>query len=266
VHPGHCIVSADEPSGKQNSVPETHAPNLPRVPKASHLPLDADGALLVVSPHLDDAVMSCGELVAAASGVSVMTVFAGRPPDDQPLTDWDRASGFATGDDVIGTRRGEDERALGVLGAHPVWLDYVDAQYGCPAPTAKIAEAMAAEASRRRVAAVVVPLGLFHDDHRQAGDAGATLVGALEGVEWYAYEEALYRTFPGLVQDRLCQLREIGIKATPASGPLEADGLAETKQKAVACYGSQLQALDRADHPGHVDARAPERYWWLTRT
>jgi len=55
------------------------------------------GPVAVISPHLDDAVFACGELLAARPGSVVITVLAGRPPRDLPLTPWDAASGFHAG-------------------------------------------------------------------------------------------------------------------------------------------------------------------------
>ncbi|HET8643434.1 MAG TPA: PIG-L family deacetylase, partial [Pseudonocardiaceae bacterium] len=91
------------------------------------------GRLLVVSPHLDDAVMSVGATVAEAvefgCHVEICTVFAGQP--QPPL------SGVATrfhaecglGDDAITRRRSEDIAAVGMLGGHPVHQDLLDAVY-----------------------------------------------------------------------------------------------------------------------------------------
>ena len=82
----------------------------------------------IVSPHLDDAVLSCGNFMASHPGVSVVTVFAGNPPayPTDPMRQWDVQSGFAPGDDVMETRRHEDDAALEVLGAKPVHLEFIE--------------------------------------------------------------------------------------------------------------------------------------------
>ncbi|MGH6635951.1 MAG: hypothetical protein ACRED0_07390 [Gammaproteobacteria bacterium] len=49
--------------------------------------------LLVVSPHCDDGVFSCGQLIEAHPGAVVATVFAGRLPPNHPLPEWDRGAG-----------------------------------------------------------------------------------------------------------------------------------------------------------------------------
>jgi LmbE family N-acetylglucosaminyl deacetylase len=93
----------------------------------------APGPLLVVSPHLDDAVLSVGGLVAARAveaPVVVLTVFAGPAPPGAP-SDFARElhEAWGLGDDPVPGRRAEDVRALGVLGAWAVHLDLPDAIY-----------------------------------------------------------------------------------------------------------------------------------------
>jgi LmbE family N-acetylglucosaminyl deacetylase len=72
--------------------------------------MDVLPPLLVISPHLDDAVFSCGQLLEVHPGATVVTIFAGRPPPGTPLTDWDSAAGFGPGEDPIGRRREVEKR------------------------------------------------------------------------------------------------------------------------------------------------------------
>src|SRR4051812_34380588 len=86
--------------------------------------------LVIVSPHLDDAVLSCARLMAVHPGVNVVTVFAGNPPAyPEPQRLWDAQSGFAPGDDVMAARRAEDVAALAVLDATPTHLDFIEHSY-----------------------------------------------------------------------------------------------------------------------------------------
>src|SRR4051794_3926081 len=86
--------------------------------------------VVVVSPHLDDAVLGCGQLMAQWPGATVITVFAGNPAAyPTPQREWDRQSGFAPGDDVMAARRVEDAKALAVLDATPQHLDFVEYTY-----------------------------------------------------------------------------------------------------------------------------------------
>ncbi|MFI7635081.1 PIG-L deacetylase family protein [Nonomuraea sp. NPDC049400] len=97
--------------------------------------------VLVVSAHLDDAVLSWGGTIAALTGrgvrVVVLTVFAGcagdpLPPYAEQYHTWWRAACATAGDtaaDGMRLRRDEDVRACAVLGAEPVHLDFLEALY-----------------------------------------------------------------------------------------------------------------------------------------
>jgi len=100
-------------------------------------------AKVVVSPHLDDAVLSVyGQLGAETT---VITVLAGLPPEGS-LSDWDRQSGANDSRARMAERREEDRRALERSAAVPVHLDFPDRQYvalGMPKPSpADVAEAL----------------------------------------------------------------------------------------------------------------------------
>lgn len=219
------------------------------------------GRLAVVSPHLDDGVLSCGQLLAGNPGAVVITVFAGRPPPSYGLTEWDRSAGFSPGEDTVGLRRREDEAALAVLRAVPVWLDFSDSQYPVVHDTDVLADALEEHLLSLRARRVMVPLGLFHDDHRQASDAGLRVARRRPELSWWAYEDALYRTIPGLVQERLGALNEAQLR--PTLDDVGADGFLTDKERAVERYPSQLRALATPGRLGHADAFAPERYWRL---
>lgn len=87
----------------------------------------------VISPHLDDAALSCTMFLAANPGCRLTTVFAGGPASVRPLTPWDRgARYFAEGADVMGVRRGEDSNAAALVNATAVHFTYWDRQYRNP--------------------------------------------------------------------------------------------------------------------------------------
>lgn len=89
---------------------------------------------IVLSPHLDDGVYSCGawmwERVQAGDAVQVWTICAGDPPpgDLSPLA---QALHFRWGldADAVAVRRDEDQRALRLLGAQPRHFPLPDAIY-----------------------------------------------------------------------------------------------------------------------------------------
>ena len=233
------------------------------------------GKVMVISPHLDDAVFSCGELLNAHPHAMVATVFAGTPPAGHTTTDWDRACGFRSACEAMVTRRNEDASALLRLGARPVWLNFLDSQYCDGSPGAApppdpddIAEALAALIAREQPDAVVFPLGLFHSDHDLTHraclalwhQASQEVLRPSWSPRWMVYEDALYRRMDGLREQRLAGLAEGGVRS--AVFPMTWQGDRAAKAEAVACYASQLKAFG----PGGFDDTAlPEGYWSLDR-
>jgi LmbE family N-acetylglucosaminyl deacetylase len=214
-----------------------------------------------VSPHLDDAVFGCGDAIRARPGSVVVTVFAGAPAAWHALTPWDGASGFAPGEDAVARRRQEDRAALAGLGASPLWLPFLDAQYDDSPDTEAIAHAVAGAVHASGASGVVIPLGLWHSDQRLAHEGCALLIPRHPQLQWFAYEDAIYRAFPDSgLGDRLARLADRGVRATPlpAGAPASA-----AKRRSVECYASQLRALGGDGAPGWLDALAPERYWAL---
>jgi LmbE family N-acetylglucosaminyl deacetylase len=220
--------------------------------------------LLAISPHLDDAVFACGEVLCEHPGARVATLFAGAPRRYARLPAWDRDAGFVDGEDVMQRRRAEDRAALALLAARPHWLDFRDRQYLAEdeQPDRDALEcaidALVRAFSPERVLA---PLGLFHSDHLLASNAVLAVAVRYPRVQWTVYEDALYRRLPGLVQQRLAAVHSRGWQATPVAFPA---GHLERKRAAVQCYVSQLRALNTAQRLGHTDAFARERYWDLT--
>src|SRR5688572_275971 len=171
--------------------------------------------LVVISPHLDDAVLGCSALLARHHDAVVVTVFAGRPPASAPLTPWDEAAGFRAGDDVIGTRRAADRAALEMLRAEPLWLPFPDATYGQSQGIEAIVPALDSALRAAGATSVCIPLGLFHSDHILTHAAGLRLLARYPSWRWLAYEEAMYRRVPGVLDDRLASVKASGITATP---------------------------------------------------
>jgi LmbE family N-acetylglucosaminyl deacetylase len=211
-----------------------------------------DGRLLV-SPHLDDAVFSCGDWLAAHPGTLVATVFAGVPHGFARLTPWDAACGFADAPQAMVARRAEDRAALAALSAGVAWLDFLDSQYlDSPGPEA-LREVLAAVLERSSAGTVLFPAGLFHSDHELVHAAMLALCSADPRRCWIMYEDALYRRGRGRLQRRLAALLGAGWSATPIGAPAAATS---PKRAALACYRSQLRALGQP-----ADLVAPEGYW-----
>ncbi len=235
--------------------------------------------IVVVSPHLDDAVLGTAHLLGSHPGSVVVTALAGRPPryPAQP-TPWDAACGFVAGEDVVAVRRREDGDALATLGAEAVWLDFVDWQYRGedavdPTP-AQLASSLSGAIGSLGATAVFLPFGLLHPYHVLTHRA-ALLVrdGRRErarpgedtdvGPAWFCYEEHGYKHLPGLLAQRIAELLSAGVWATPAMVPVVVDE--GRKRAAVGCYRSQLAPL-RAEQglTERLEANVPEQYWRLT--
>jgi LmbE family N-acetylglucosaminyl deacetylase len=227
---------------------------LPRTP--AHL-----GRTIVVSPHMDDAAFSCGELIAACGGVQVISVFAGVPADPAMRTEWDTSCGFADAHDAVSKRREEDLDGLAALSAIPEWLNFCDSQYGQTPEIVQIASALFETMSRHRPDTVLIPAGLFHSDHVLAHRAALLVYRDFPSYRWIMYEDALYRRLEGLLQKRLAVLLDEGIPATPFE--VDTREYAGAKERAVSCYASQLNGLLTPGRPGHADLHARERYWQL---
>ena len=85
-------------------------------------------SVAVVSPHLDDAVLSVGatmhSLRQRGEDVQVITLFAGDLDRPGPPSYWDKPRGVASSTDAIRMRRAEDQVACDVIGVTPIWLPF----------------------------------------------------------------------------------------------------------------------------------------------
>jgi LmbE family N-acetylglucosaminyl deacetylase/glycosyltransferase involved in cell wall biosynthesis len=218
----------------------------------------ANRPLLVVSTHLDDAVLSCARVLAAHPGSTVLTVMTAQTPALVGDTPWDLACGFRPGDDVMAVRTAEDHRALALVGARPRHLGEIEGQYGVPMPAGVVDDVLAAVAELAP-AQVLVPLGIDHVDHRALADAIFARLDEAPGVRWIAYDDLPYREqFPDAHRARLHDLRDRGLRLHPTVLPL--DTSSARKLAAVRSYRTQCRPLWR-DVRGTLTA---EGYWLVT--
>ena len=226
----------------------------------SRRPRPAGGSgLLVLSPHLDDAVLSCGQLLAGAPGAEVVTLFTGGPPSWDGLTAWDEACGFRRGDDVMAVRRREDDAALALLAATPRWHGLTECQYDSSTTVEEVAAAVEQWLPPTPGATVLVPLGLSQPDHLTLGQAWPSVALTRPDLRWHAYADQPYaELYPEELDARLAALAAAGWHPTPAQLPT---GDRRRKRAAIARYTTQMRALRGSDRL----ALKPERYWLVTR-
>jgi LmbE family N-acetylglucosaminyl deacetylase len=209
---------------------------------------------LIISPHLDDAVLSCGQMIADNSDCTVVTVFAGIPPHDQ-LTPYDEHSAFKSSRDAVIARRAEDIRAMRVLEADYIHLDHLDSQYQPLKPEQvrddleRVILAHFPEGEERRV---LSPYGLRHPDHELVYESVRAIWAHGKGPidRFFVYEELPYRVLWPEAACKKVYDDQIGIKEAKLGV-----GNKTIKRKAVAFYVSQAWSTD-------LDCVfVPERFW-----
>jgi LmbE family N-acetylglucosaminyl deacetylase len=140
---------------------------------------------VILSPHLDDAVLSCWHVLTQPGAVMVINVFAGVPTGLEEPAWWDRFTGAADSGERVRERIDEDRRALSLAGRTPVNLDLLDEQYrdGQPPPslTGRLREVI-------EPGALVYAPATFadHADHRLVGAAALELRAQGCAVSLYA--------------------------------------------------------------------------------
>lgn len=259
---------------------------------------------LFLSPHPDDAVLSCGstiyDLVQGGESVVVWTLMAADVPislPDNPLVQAIHQR-WQAGTNPSHLRRDEDRAALQTLGVHDSrfgeWLDCIyrtdeaghalytsdDAIFGPIHPDDPVHTAPFLLPTG--VQALYIPLGAGnHVDHRLVRDKA--LANLPDGVTVYAYEEypysaptdEVYHSHSG-TQERLfgsraiqAALEQIQLSTTLQNYQLSENALS-AKIAAIACYHSQLSTFwhDHDEMAQRVRAYATEvgeRLWLIER-
>jgi LmbE family N-acetylglucosaminyl deacetylase len=210
-----------------------------------------------LSPHLDDAIFSCGGAIAAATeeGARVLVVTVCTAAASGRGSAFARQVHQAWGLDgarVREVRLAEDDRALATVGADGLRLEFLDAIYRCPdlydddrrlfgelaaadPLPASLPGTVKALAARWPAARFFLPLAVGgHVDHRIT----QATAGALGGMELAFYEDLPYAFEPGAVAARLDQL---GLSLSPEE--VEVTRTFPRKLAAVEAYASQLPSL-----------------------
>lgn len=150
---------------------------------------------VILSPHFDDAVLSCWHVLAGAGGVLVVNVFAGEPVAGA-LGWWDRLAGASDSATAVRTRIEEDRQALALAGRTAVNLPFLDSQYrhGDQAPE-EIVEALRGVLVADARIYAPASLGDHHRDHTAVRAAALAL--RAEGADVALYADLPHATVDG---------------------------------------------------------------------
>ncbi len=241
------------------------------------------GPVGVLSPHLDDAALSCGQLLINRPGSHVVTAFSDGPVVKK-VPSWETASGmFKPGDDLMEVRRREDVEALAFAQAHAHHLGFWDLQFRPPlsVPLGRLrpaARTARKEAEKSRLVSEVatrlqplietlgvttwlVPLGLRHFDHQITAAAGARLAAHMTERTWVVYAELPHSMrLPEDIEAALDNLVAQGFSVEPLV--VGDTPVVPRKRELLGYYRSQLTPLGAAVERA---ATGPEKYFTLSR-
>lgn len=242
---------------------------------------------LYLSPHLDDAVLSCGgqiyQQTAAGESVLIVTITTGDPPDGplSPIAQelherWDASVDVAArGRAIVRQRRAEDVAACAVLEADYLHTPIYDCIYRVspsdgsflyvdtaglfgeinPKEGTALGDMAAVMQGLPPATRVYSPLGVGnHVDHQLTRQAAEQVYAGL-----LFYEEYPYVAAPGALEKVLPPNARAGW--APVVVPLS-EAAMQAKIAAIAAYDSQLSSffLDDADLDHRVRAIA-RRVW-----
>jgi LmbE family N-acetylglucosaminyl deacetylase len=214
---------------------------------------------IYLSPHLDDAALSCGGAIArhvnAGARVLVVTICTAAPPPDGPFSDFANAVhqnwGLAPAE-VLSARLREDDLALARLDAdtyraglldaiyrRPEAYNSRDALFGTPAPDDALLystrQLIVALQGRVPGATFYAPLGVGnHVDHQIIHAAARDGAGAVMAF----YEDFPYMLWAGAFEQRMRAIGQPFIAST-----IDIDTTLTRKIGAISAYASQLSSL-----------------------
>ena len=232
------------------------------------------GALLALSPHLDDAVFSAGAALAARADagwrVSVATVFTAnvaRPQGFALACQLDKGLGAEV--DYMALRRGEDVRACAVLGVEPIHLPLLEAPHrGYDSPAALFGPPRSDDPAAALLVSTLADLLASHAPEEVwapralGGHVDHVLVhravrGALPAAELRWWTDWPYADRPAPADPEASSLAGLEVREEPVAPSARA-----RKADACAAYASQLgyQFGGEAAMRGRVQAMVAERF------
>jgi LmbE family N-acetylglucosaminyl deacetylase len=177
-----------------------------------------------LSPHLDDAALSCGGTIAASPDRALVITLCTAPPSETNFNavavEFHAEWGLAP-DEVLRVRRAEDAEAMTILGVDYVYADWLDAIYRMPEAyhsratlyrhplsddplLPQVRDLLALLIAHAPQATIYVPLGVGHHvDHLAVFESAV----AFPPDRLAFYEDINYALLPGAVEQRLAEIR-----------------------------------------------------------
>jgi len=213
----------------------------------------------ILSPHIDDAVLSLWAVLAGPGDVRVINVFDGVPDGQQAIGWWDRLTRAEDPVARADERHAEDRAALALLGRHAVSLGFPDAQYANGEPSLEPLIERIAQALPHQTT-VLAPAALGkHPDHLRTRTAALALHERGFPVALYAdiphatpHGWPAWVTGAGREGDSAAaaewerSMRDAGLSPGALAPQVRALDATEQehKRRAVGCYRSQLSGLE----------------------
>lgn len=210
---------------------------------------------LLLSPHLDDAVIDCWSVLTAPGELNVVNVFAGIPEAGHS-TRWDRIVGAEDSASLMRARIAEDREALAKAGREPenlAFVEYQQREHRREPSLKAIDEAVAIAAGVASKIYAPAVLGTPHPDHLRA-QAYALACGERTGVPVELYADLPYAVVYGwphwVTGDEPDPHLDIDAywDGGPAGKPRVVDlgpEAATAKLDAMRTYRTQFPSLDR---------------------
>ena len=214
--------------------------------------------MVILSPHLDDAVLSCWHLLAGPGEVTVINVFDGTPPPGTPPPWWDTITGAVDPQSRMRERLREDAAARAELGRQAIGLGLLDAQYrGAEPEVGTLVDRLAEHIGEDALVYAPAAIDGNHLDHVLVRDAAIELSRLGRRLRLYAdLPQAIRGGWPAWVAgdpeqpgvsaswtDTLVGAGLAVARLVPRVRPLDGPER-HRKLRMLACYRTQRAALD----------------------
>jgi LmbE family N-acetylglucosaminyl deacetylase len=215
---------------------------------------------VILSPHLDDAVLSCWSVLTDQTPVTVVNVFAGVPAKDHPLAPGDRLTGAESSYVRALERVREDKAVLDALKRERVNLQFLAAQYRGHEQDVKPVVAAIVQ-SIGHPGMIYAPAGIGgHPDHMVTRAAATALMQRGSSVTLYAeLPYCVEYGWPHWVSghdpdphldvtfhwQQPLSLGEVSVEGKDAVIRTLSTGAQAAKLAALRAYRTQFSALDR---------------------